>query len=251
LIVTCLVLVANLSPGSENSEGGFGAAVFKAADGGALPYRLFAPAQPIGGRYPLVLFLHGFEALGNDNKKQISGMDGTGSRVWTSSANQSRHPCLVLAPQCPRGALWANPFTRNPTVQLRRVMELLREIQTHYPVDAERIYVTGQSMGGFGTWALLTEYPGYFAAGIPVCGGGSTKSAGLLADTAIWAFHGSADPVVPVHESRRMVAAIRKAGGSPRYTEYPHKMHKIWNKAYFEPGLVTWTFRQSRGRVSD
>ncbi len=251
-LLPTFVLLAGVCAAGDRVRDGFQPQTFRTGDGKTVRYRLFVPEMRVQGvRYPIVLFLHGFEAIGKDNEKQISGLDSAGSHAWSSAASQAAHPCFVLAPQCPFGGLWANPVTRRPSPHLRRVMELLEEIEKQFPIDSERIYVTGQSIGGFGTWALVTEYPGYFAAAVPVCGGGSTKRARVLANTAIWAFHGSADPVVPVHESRRMIAAIRKAGGNPLYTEYPFSFHNVWEKAYSEPGLVEWVFRQRRGRVSE
>jgi len=104
-------------------------------------------------------------------------------------------------------------------------------------------------MGGFGTWALAGEYPGLAAAAIPICGGGRTRYASALATCAVWAFHGTLDPVVPVRESRRMISAIRKAGGDPLYTEYPWKLHNVWDMTYNNPAVVAWMFLQRRSRT--
>jgi predicted peptidase len=251
-VLFCFMSLAGGCKGSEEVLDGFQPGTFRAKDGKSLRYRLYAPGSQVEGvRYPIVLFLHGLEAIGRDNHKQISGMDRAGSQLWSAAASQAAHPCFVLAPQCPIGGLWVNMLTRRPSASLRRVMELLQELERQYPLDRDRVYVTGQSIGGFGAWALVTEYPGYFAAAVPICGGGSTRRARLLANTAIWAFHGSADPVVPVFESRRMISAVRKAGGNPRYTEYPLRLHNVWDTAYAEPGLVEWVFRQRRGRQSN
>lgn len=212
-----------------------------------MPYQLFTPAgYESGSKYPLVLFLHGLEALGSDNKKQISGMDYAGSHIWTKPQGQAVYPCFVLAPQCPRGAFWANPITRNPTGQLERVVEILDYLIRQYPIDPDRIYVTGQSLGGFGVWALISNYPDRFAAAVPVCGGGRTGKVRAIAHVPVWAFHGSADPIVPVFESRRMIAAIRKAGGDPKFTEYKFVLHNVWNLAYADPEMVIWLFHQRR-----
>jgi predicted peptidase len=222
---------------------GFEAHVFRSASG-AIPYRLFRPTgEDASRRYPLVLFLHGIEALGSDNSRQISGLDHAGSHLWTSPAAQ---PCFVVAPQCPAGHFWVNPFTRGPSGSLRRVMALVEELQRQLPIDADRIYVAGQSMGAFGVWALIENWPDRFAAAVPVCGGGRVSMAGRMTAVPIWAFHGAADPIVPAHESRRMIAALERAGGNPRYTEYPLVMHKAWNRAWAEPGLTEWVFAQSR-----
>lgn len=244
--VLLILLVAIARSQSEESDG-FQAGIYKDGHGRTMPNRLFRPAgYESGSRYPLVLFLHGFEALGRDNKKQISGMDYAGSHIWANSLSQAAFPCFVLAPQCPKGSFWANPVTRNPTKSLRLVVDMLDSLIRQYPIDPDRIYVTGQSLGGFGTWALIGNYPNRFAAAIPVCGGGRTGKARALAKVPVWAFHGSADPFVPVFELRRMIHAIRKAGGDPRYTEYKHMLHNVWNLAYADPEMISWLFQQRR-----
>jgi predicted peptidase len=225
----------------------FQAAEHRDAHGQALRYRLFVPSSLEPGRtYPLVLYLHGLKAVGSDNRRQVIGSHELGARVWAAPEFQSAHPCFVLAPQCPFGSIWANPFTRRPSKKLRAVEDLVAELTRRLPVDTDRLYVTGQSMGGFGTWAMIAAYPGMFAAAVPVCGGGSTRRSALLSKTPVWAFHGSLDPVVLPRESRRMIDAIRKAGGTPRYTEFPMTLHNSWEPAYSDPELWLWMFAQKR-----
>jgi predicted peptidase len=124
-------------------------------------------------------------------------------------------------------------------------MQLIDELVAKYPIDKTRIYITGLSMGGFGTWDLICRYPGVFAAAVPICGGGDIKKAALLKNTPIWVFHGSIDNVVKVVLSRNMVNAIKASGGKPKYTEYKGIGHNSWEKAYQEKGLLEWLFRQS------
>jgi predicted peptidase len=240
------------TPGADTvATGDFLAGLFRDRTGHTLPYRLFVPTAEPKRDLPLVLYLHGIEAVGSDNQRQIRGLDYAGSHVWIEPHLQEFQPCFVLAPQCPRGSLWANLVTRRPTAPLHRTVEVLENLKREHPIDSDRIYVTGQSMGGFGTWALAGEYPALAAAAIPVCGGGSTRYASALARCAVWAFHGTFDPVVPVRESRRMVSAIRKAGGNPLYTEYPWKLHNIWDTTYKNPAVAAWIFLQRRGRRAD
>ena len=251
--MTWLVTVALLAAAGPNSEiDGFAARIFRSA-GHTLPFRLFQPAQhDTVRRYPLVLFLHGVEAVGSGNQRQISGMDRAGSHLWISPENQQNDPCFVVAPQCPAGHLWVNPLTRAPGGYLRLVMALLDNLERELPVDEDRIYVTGQSMGGFATWALIENWPDRFAAAVPVCGGGRVSKARNMADVPVWAFHGAADPIVPAHESRRMIAALQRVGGRPRYTEYRFVLHDSWKRAWTEPGLARWVFAQSRaGRANE
>lgn len=212
-------------------------------DGGrdlTLPYRFFKPEQKKGKKYPLVIFLHGAGGRGNDNKKQILDQI-VGPCLWALPANQAKHPCFVMAPQS--GGRWA--WSAKPAASLKKLID---KIAKEFPVDTSRIYITGLSMGGYGTWRMLADYPDFFAAAMPVCGKGDVKSAPAIVKhkTPIWAFHGARDPVVPAEGSRSMVAAIKKAGGFAKYTEYPDVGHNSWEGAYSDPDLLEWTFAQQR-----
>ena len=203
-----------------------------------MPYRLFIPpAYDKARQYPLIIWLHGAGSVGNDNLKQISGASLRGTHTWIARQVQEKYPSFVLAPQS-RGGAW--------DADLPTVLEVLTSIEKEFNIDTSRIYVAGQSMGGFGTWDFITERPDLFAAGIPLCGGGDPMRANVIARIPIWAFHGEADPTVPVTESRDMIAAIRKAGGNPRYTEYKGVGHEVWLKAFQEKGLVEWLFAQHK-----
>lgn len=233
--------------GKDLRDGSFAARSYQNDRGERMLYRLFIPSQYDRQReYPLVLWLHGGAGRGNDNLKQISEGNTMGSHVWTMAENQSRNPCFVAAPQCPDSQEWATVTNAQPSGPMILALELLRKIQTEFSVDARRIYVTGQSLGGFGTWAAITHQPDLFAAAIPVCGGGDESLAARLRVKPIWAFHGEKDPAVPVERSRRMIDAIRKAGGAPRYTEYRDAGHVIWERVFREPELSTWLFSQRR-----
>jgi predicted peptidase len=212
-----------------------------------MPYRLFIPqSYDKRKKYPLVLWLHGGAGRGNDNLKQISGGNTIGSHVWTLPENQSKHPCFVVAPQCPDDELWATIETAKPTGQMRLVIELLQNLEKTFTLDAQRFYVTGQSMGGFGAWSVITEHPDMFAAAVPICGGGDESAAQKLTGMPIWAFHGEKDEAVSVERSRKMIAAIRQAGGTPKYTEYKGADHVIWDRVFNEPELLSWVFAQNR-----
>ena len=128
------------------------------------------------------------------------------------------------------------------------VMALIHSVIKEFPVDDRRIYITGQSMGGAGTWGMLAAYPDVFAAAVPVCGVGDVASAPAIVagDTAIWAFHGDADPTVSVQASRKMIAALHAAGGRPEYTEYAEVKHDSWVDAYPDSALHQWLFEQKR-----
>jgi len=125
---------------------------------------------------------------------------------------------------------------------------LIEALCKEYPIDKGRIYLTGLSMGGYGTWDLISRRPELFAAAIPVCGGGDPAQAEKLAKLPIWAFHGDADPLVPVERPRDMIAAIKKAGGEPKYTEYKGVGHDAWTPTYRDSKVLDWLFEQKKGK---
>lgn len=213
----------------------------------SLPYRLFVPEKlEPNKKYPLVLWLHGAGGNGADNLRQVSQGDAPGARFWTQPEVQRKYAAFVLAPQCPQGEFWVQWDIFRPTVALRLVMEILGAIEKEFPVDRGRIYVLGQSQGGVGTWSLIEEYPTRFAAAIILCGADHPGRVGEVAPLPIWVFHGAKDRIISVEEARRMVGALRDAGGNPRYTEYPDVGHYVLPHALAEPGLVGWLFRQRR-----
>jgi len=247
ILASFAVLLPVAASARSGELDGFVSGTYRDSEGNAMPYRLYSPvALDPSVKYPIVLFLHGFEGLGKDNEKQISGMDFAGTHVWVIPHNQAVHPCFVLAPQCPVGGLWANPLTRKPSRHLRHTVALIEDLTGQLPIDRDRIYVTGQSLGGYGAWAAISFFPEFFAAAVPVCGGGRTARARFLIRTPVWAFHGSLDPVIWPRESRRMISALRKAGGNPRYTEFTFVGHKVWTAAYSYPELIPWLFSQVR-----
>lgn len=158
----------------------------------------------------------------------------------------------VLAPQTDQG--WGPALTPATTAVTSDGMaagagllfELLDKVLATLPVDHRRIYVTGQSLGGYGTFYVVMKRPDLFAAAVPGCGGGVPERAELFRGVPVWAFHGNADPVVPVQRSREMLEAIRKQGGSVALTEYDHVGHNSWEFAYSEPRLVDWLYSQHR-----
>jgi predicted peptidase len=236
IILVLLFGVASESMCQNTPVDGFAANLFVAANGDSLPYRLFVPVHTDKQvRYPLVLWLHGGMGRGRDNLRQISGGNFLGSHVWTQQENQSQHPAFVLAPQCPEGEIrWEG--------QSNVVIKLLRYLERKFSIDTSRIYVTGQSLGGQGTWAIVAENPATFAAAVPLCGGFDPSKASLIAKTPVWAFHGDADQTVPVSATRTMVQALEKVGGAPRYTEYKGVGHDCWTRAFGEKELVGWVF---------
>lgn len=247
----CLSVGAALSPSARRavsqSTSGFLERTYQNPRGELMHYRLFVPRGYVKrGAYPLVLWLHGGRGPRSDRSKPISEGNRIGSHVWATAENQSKSPCFVLAPQCPPNEVWADIETARPTKNLQVAYELLQEVQQNYRVDAQRLYVVGQSMGGFGAWSLISEHPHAFAAAVPVCGGGDETKASKLTNIPVWAFHGEQDDAVGVERSRKMIAAIKQAGGEPKYTEYKGAGHVIWDKVFSEPELLSWVFAQRR-----
>lgn len=213
--------------------------VFISAKKDRLPYRMLAPAHYDPKQaYPLVVFLHGAGSRGNDNERQVNEVPD-----FFKKSGRKDSPCFIVAPQCPgKGPLifWTE------TVGTGLVSALLDDFEKNHRIDPKRIYVTGVSDGGWGTFALLARHPTRFAAGAPLCGGGDVNDAPKYAQVPIWVFHGAKDNVEPVKSSRDLVAALRKAGGNPKYTEYPNADHNIWDRAYGNPKLYEWLFAQKR-----
>ncbi|MDZ7659155.1 prolyl oligopeptidase family serine peptidase [Fodinibius sp.] len=226
--------------------------VYTDSDGEELQYRILKPANYDSTKsYPLVLFLHGAGERGNDNYSQLKW----GVSHFAEPKFRERYPAFVIAPQMGEGEFWSQLITsrdttaftasmgETPTRPMRLTIELLEELQDKYSVDSNRLYVTGISMGGFGTFDLIQRFPNKFAAAVPVCGGGDVTRAFMLTDIPIWAFHGTNDEVVQPEFSRSMIEAIRIAGGSPGYTEYPDEGHiGAWVQAYRNPHLYEWMF---------
>jgi predicted peptidase len=239
-----LLLSGPLVLTAQDNIDGFVARTYRDASGEAMPYRLFIPPGYNDQKsYPLVLWLHGAGGAGTDNIAQISGDQISGTRTWTQPKNQAKYPTFVLVPQNPSS--WVDRVDEL-SPQMVLVLGMLGSLQTEFNIDATRIYVAGQSDGGYGTWNLITQRPDVFAAAVPLCGGGDPRLAGRIAKMPIWVFHGRRDDVIPVSESRNMIAAIRKAGGRPKYTEYARLGHELWKQTFAEPDLVPWVFAQRR-----
>ena len=247
------IVASSLGGNAAISQEHYEARVFANSKGEKLNYRLMLPAgYDFNGetKYPLVLFLHGAGERGDDNTKQLVHA----ANDFASEANRAKYPCIVVFPQCPDGKRWVevdwtlDSHKRLPeesvTVTLTR--ELIASLQKNLRVDEKRIYATGLSMGGFGVWDMIARTPDLFAAAVPVCAGADEATAERLTKLPIWTFHGDKDTVVKVERSRRMIAAIEKAGGKPKYTEYPGVGHNSWTQAYADPKLMEWLFAQKR-----
>lgn len=201
------------------------------------PYHAYLPdtyaTQPATA-YPLVVMLHG------------SGERGMSSKViWDSYLDapmikraRTTQPCIIVMPHCPPHEYWSP----------NQVNALIDDVLAHYRVDADRIYLTGMSMGGYGTWATAAAFPERFAAIAPICGGGDPEDAGRYQHLPTWAFHGALDPWVPLSESQSMVTAINAAGGQAKLTIYPDGDHGVWGRTYDNPDFLAWLLQQKRGK---
>jgi len=213
-----------------------------------LNYRIHIPAKISTKKpCPLVLFLHGSGERGNDNTRQL--IYGTPPLLAYSQKNNI--PLIIVAPQCPEGESWANSHTmpKKTTVPMMLTIELIQKLITTLPVDTNRIYVTGLSMGGFGTWDIIQRKPNMFAAAIPICGGGDTNMVSVIKNIPIWVFHGGSDGVVKTKHSQDMVAALKNAGSKVKYTEYEGIGHFSWKRTYSNDKVLEWFLSQKKNAV--
>jgi predicted peptidase len=215
-----------------------------------LLYRFMRPPVDTLKKVPLVIFLHGAGERGNDNALQLVN----GAKNFATDSIREKYPCFVLVPQCAKIFQWVETDWRlpshvmpeKPSVYLSRTMLLVDSLIKNLNIDTSRIYITGLSMGGFGTWDAICRWPNKFAAAVPVCGGGDTAKAVIIKDIPIWAFHGEVDKGVMVSRSRNMINAIKRAGGNPKYTEYAGAGHNVWNQTYSDPAMIDWMFSQNK-----
>jgi predicted peptidase len=234
-------------------------------------YRLVEPPAATiadGKRVPLIIFLHGAGERGDDNKAQLTHF----VRSTAEASFQEKHPCFILAMQCPKSETWselniqalreanATPtFSTEPLRAMRAVMAAMDDVLATRQVDRSRVYLTGLSMGGFGSFDLAARRPELFAAVVPICGGGDPATASKVASIPFFIVHGDDDPIVPVRLSRTMRDAIAAAqpkapdaaGAAPKnpsYREYSKVGHDSWTSAYrFGPdGVLDWMFAQRR-----
>ena len=256
-LATSLVALWAVASGSlvlaadDDWKAHFASHLYRSPAGGSLPYRLMSPAETEeNATYPLVLFLHGAGERGDDNERQLVHVVGD----LATDAMRQRHPAFVVAPQCAEDHKWvevdwsapSHTMPAEPSLHLRMTLELLDKLTDSLPVDPNRIYIVGLSMGGYGTWDALQREADRFAAAIPICGGGDLEGASAMAAVPIWAFHGDQDTAVPVERSRGMIRALRAAGAQPIYTEYEGVGHNSW--AITASNRLTWDWLFSHVR---
>ena len=244
-----MVLIFNVNALDKSK---FKANVFKNNEG-KLNYRLFTSKEmKEGEKYPLVLTFHGSSSCGDDNISQLK--ERRGPLEIMDYTERKGVKAFILSPQCPGGQAWVNTpwygkshtMPKNPAFAMKMTLALLDKLLKELPIDKNRIYVTGLSLGGFGTWDIIQRKPEMFAAAIPVCGGGDTAEAKKLAKLPIWIFHGDNDTIVYTKRSRDMFAALKKEGAKVQYTEYKNTGHDSYTETYKNDKVLDWFFSQKK-----
>ena len=256
-LLPCLVLVLAMSPGARGEASKAGEPgkqqkhtyVHKADTSDSprtLGYHLYLPAdygkaEAKDKKWPVILFLHGAGERG-DGKGDLDNVKKHGPPMLVEKKpNSPATQFIVISPQCPKNQRW----------DVEALKGLLDEVVEGHRADRDRIYLTGLSMGGFGSWAMSAQYPDLFAAVAPICGGGNPASADKVKHLPIWVFHGDKDTAVPLQKSQEMVDALKKAGAKKvELTVYPGVGHDSWTKTYENPRLYEWLLSHKRGGAS-
>ncbi|MGV3660555.1 MAG: prolyl oligopeptidase family serine peptidase [Prosthecobacter sp.] len=260
LLLPCLALMLSCPPGgsaadepktkqkTKQRERSFRHApeyqkrVFKGSGDSTLSYAWLPPLKVEAGRpSPLVICLHG------------SGGNATAGSALARAAMRDQYPAFVMVPEAESPSVWAmtEAFNRrnrpaDTPEKLPVLIEAVRELMKTEAVDPARIYITGQSLGGIGSWGAIAQHPEIFAAAVPVCGAWAVEDTPKMTAVPVWAFHGEKDNTVPVLFSRELTAALTKAGGTVKYTEYPDVGHDSWLKAYEDVEMWRWLFAQHK-----
>lgn len=227
-----------------------------------MPYRLFVPQNLDNTRsYPLVMFFHGAGGRGTDNT-QVDGIYVSLSGCWKYPDQQTIEPVFILAPQCPTKKIWAGSkwnvnsgyYSIDNTIespQMTKALEILDDVLTSYPIDRNRLYVTGQSMGGAGTWDVIMRHKNLWAAAIPVAGHNDTTKAGYLSDLPIWVHHCLDDEIVVPLTDTAMVTALEWMGSDVRSSWYAQCGHAGWVEASDNTETVSWMLSHTREHTSN
>lgn len=231
---------------------------FVLSEGKVLPYRILYPENyDKSKKYPLLLFLHGAGERGKDNEKQLTH----GAKLFITEENRKNFPAIIIFPQCPEESFWAStkidrttqPFkidfdySAEANWPLVAANELVKKLSNEESIDKSRVYITGLSMGGMGTFESVYRYPDMYAAALPVCGGGDkVRYDKRITKTAFWVFHGAADVVVDVKLSREMVEKLKSLKTEVKYSEYAGVNHNSWDNAFAEKDYVSWMFSHKR-----
>ena len=228
--------------------------VWNSPSGGVINYLYRSPDKlKKDKKYPILFFLHGAGGRGADNKGQL--LDANSIIAFKSQSLFSNYDSYVFAGQVPEGERWVNVDWSSSAHQMPVISNSLKNIfealdsfinDDENQVDINRIYIMGLSMGGYGTWDAIQRRPDFFSAAVPICGGGDKSMAKFLTKIPIWSWHGDQDPVITVMRSRDMDNAIKKLGGSPKYTEVKGRGHDVWLDVWESDDLWKWLYSQSR-----
>ena len=227
--------------------------VFTDSKGTNLPYRLLRPELEMipNQKFPVILFLHGAGERGNDNETQLTWID----KIFGTQEFAENFPCYVIIPQCAENFRWCetdwtlpkHTMPKEISKYLNAANELLDSLVANVKADTSRLYVTGMSMGGFGTWDIISRFPDKFAAAMPICGGADEAQACNLKNIPIRTFHGDVDKAVKVIRSRNITNAIKNCGGKNiDYKEFHGQGHFIWNKVYQDNSNFEWLFSNKK-----
>ena len=231
---------------------------FVFAEGKVLPYRILYPENyNRTKKYPIILFLHGAGERGKDNEKQLIH----GAKLFINAEHRKNFPAIVIIPQCPDDSFWASikidrtkqpvkmefDYSGEPSWPLVAANELVKKIAKEESVDTKRVYITGLSMGGMGTFESVYRYPDLYTAALPICGGGNAEMYDQrVKKISFWVFHGAADAVVDVKLSREMVEKLKLIKADVDYSEYPGVNHNSWDNAFAEPTFLSWMFKHKK-----
>ncbi|NSL90592.1 prolyl oligopeptidase family serine peptidase [Chitinophaga sp. Mgbs1] len=258
LLLSCLLLTGGMRLTAQDFSQYSNEAFYQKGD--TLRYRLLMPANyDTHKKYPLIVFLHGSGERGWDNNAQLLH----GGELFLRDSIRNKYPAFVLFPQCPGNTTWAPmnflrdstgkivkadfPADAAPTVPGGLVISLLDSLARSGKIDNKRIYIGGLSLGGMGTFYLITRRPDLFAAAFPICGAGNVATADRFAKKVpLWIFHGDDDKVVPVEASRAYNEKLKSLGVDVKYTEYEGVGHNSWDNAFHEPELVKWLMEHKR-----
>ena len=248
-------LLAGLFALSVFSQESYNKKSFIASDGTQLNYRELTPqSKEEGGKYPLVLFMHGAGERGSDNSKQLVH----GAAMFENPVNRETYPAYVIFPQCPENGYWAYhkrpdsfqpdsmPLLTTPTPHIYSIRELLEHYRNHPNIDTDRIYIIGMSMGAMATYDLVGRYPEVFAAAIPICGTVNPKRLEKINEVDFRIYHGDADDVVPVNGSRKAYLTLKELGANVEYIEMPGINHGSWTPAFNQADFMEWLFSQRK-----
>ncbi|CAD5276694.1 MULTISPECIES: alpha/beta hydrolase-fold protein [unclassified Imperialibacter] len=216
---------------------------YSSSKGETLQYRFLKPLdyEP-GKKFPMVVCLHGGAGWGTDNTRQFDG--SLAAQMLSDYTSREKYQAFLFVPQCPPMHSWGGIPAYKSIDSL--VFEAMAALEREFAIDEKRRYVMGSSLGGYGTWHFISTRPEMFAAAIPISGEGDPDFAKEIVDVPVWAFHGRTDINVPVSGSQHIIQAVKNAGGSPRYTEYPDRGHDIWKQVRETPDLMDWMFAQAK-----